>query len=57
MRLRKIQNPSLICSDWASFISIIDPDFKGKHLTRGEVDQWRAGLAKLDSDLSGETAL
>jgi len=33
-------------SDWASFTEIMDPAFKGQHLTPGEIDQWFQGNEK-----------
>jgi hypothetical protein len=43
LRLRQLQIPGLkICSDWANYTEILDPDFQGNHLTPGEVDEWFA---------------
>jgi hypothetical protein len=45
LRQLNIHGPR-ICSDWPNFTGIIDPDFKGQHLTPVGVDQWFSGNDK-----------
>lgn len=42
--LRQLEIPWMqICSDWADFISLVDDNYEGKHLTPAEVNRWFEG--------------